>query len=567
MDTDNLSIKARQYKRVHILIIDSLQTFKFELMKVIYLILFLFIGIPLWGQDNLKYRIWLADKPESEYRIDKPEDFLSEKAIERRRKYNIAVDETDLPVHIPYIEQIEQLGAHSVARSKWLNTVTVSVADSSRLDSIRALPFVKGVELVWKNSNERTNFFLDVSDIKLKKGEVTDPYGSSKFQISMHNGDKLHERYRGAGMIVAVIDAGFLNVDRNKTIRKDHILGTRDFVQPGSNVYELHNHGAHVLSIMLSVDNGKFIGSAPDAHYWLLRSEDSDSEYPVEEDYWAAAIEFADSVGVDVVNSSLGYYEFDDTQMNYTHADLDGHTRVISRAASLGAEKGLLIVNSAGNEGAKSWRKICFPADADNILTVGAVNNKLEPSAFSGEGYAADGRIKPEVTSFGTATALIDIYGNPTTGGGTSFSSPVIAGLATCLWQALPLLSNKEIIQLLIKNSSQYQNPDSLVGYGIPDVYAAYINSISAVENIRGNAEPELLFYPNGDKNLILLNNISADEPTYMVQIYTAFGALMYHRVYGGANHLIDLGNLPEGLYIINVQGKNFRLTQKFVKP
>lgn len=540
------------------------------MMKYILFVLLWCLSFPLKPEENLKFRIWLKDKGDSPYRLESPETFLSEKALMRRTRQGIAVDSTDLPVNESYVRTIEECGVRKVVVSKWLNSVVVAAGDSSVLPKIDRLPFVKKSELVWENTSPRLNFFVDAIETEERPSKLksTHRYGSALFQLSMHNGIQLHEAgFRGEGMTIAVIDAGFLNIDRNRTISMNRIAGTRDFVEPESNVYELHNHGAFVLSAMLSNLEGVYIGTAPEASYWLLRSEDGDSEYPVEEDYWAAAVEFADSVGVDVVNSSLGYMIFDNAALNHVHEELDGKTAFITRAAVAGSDKGMLIVNSAGNEGYNPWRKISFPADAPGILTVGAVDREYIPADFTGQGYTADGRIKPDVTGLGVGTNLISIYGEPVTNSGTSFSSPVVAGLAACLWQALPHLTNKEIIRLLQENASLSTTPDSLAGYGIPDVYAAYEYGLTSVRSYPDGDAPEIHLYPNETGNILFIRNIPPDEMPYIVQIYTTDGQRLVNRSFHGTSNMVSLENLPAGFYVINVQGRDFRIARKFLKP
>ena len=301
------------------------------------------------------------------------------------------------------------------------------------------------------------------------------PYGYALEQIKLLNGLKLHRAgFRGQGMRVAVIDAGFLNVDRISMFDSLHLLGTYNVVSPQQSVFAEDEHGTKVLSCLAANAPGWMVGTAPEASYWLIKSEDSRSEYPIEEDYYVAALEFADSVGVAVITSSLGYFAFDVDSMSYTQADLDGCTAFISRAAHRAVEKGLLLFSSAGNEGNGTWEKITFPADTEGVLTVGSVTSQKERSRFSSKGLTADGRIKPDLVALGSGSCVVIGSGEISYGSGTSFATPILAGMGICLWQALPQLTPQELIDLLRQSGSQAERPDAELGYGLPDCYKTY---------------------------------------------------------------------------------------------
>ena len=318
-------------------------------------------GASAQPQDTLKYRISLRDKAATIYSLEHPEQFLSQKAIDRRRKQNLAVDSTDLPVCRKYIDEIRRQGVNVVVTGKWENFVTVSCNDSALIGRIAALPFVRATEKVWTAPKMDGEIVAGMRDSVINAPKIyTDSiYGPAITQIQLSNGDKLHDAgFKGQGMTIAVIDAGFHNLDKITAMQNIRVLGTKDFVDPQADLFAGSSHG---LS----------------ASFWLLRSEDEVSEHLVEQDYWAAAVEFADSVGVDVLNTSLGYYSFDDKSKNYRYRDLDGHYSLMSRQASRIADKGMVLVCSAGNSGMGSWKKITPPGDAENVLTVGAVNKLL----------------------------------------------------------------------------------------------------------------------------------------------------------------------------------------------
>lgn len=437
----------------------------------------LFVAGASAQQDTLKYRISLKDKAVTEYSLSNPEKYLSEKAIERRRKQNLPIDSTDLPVCRKYIDEIRKQGVSVVTTGKWNNFVTVSCNDTTLIDRIAELPFVLTTEKVWTSPGADKPSMSTTRDSVLNNPTLYQDsiYGRAISQIQLSNGDKLHEAgFKGQGMTIAVIDAGFHNVDKITAMQNIRILGTKDFVNPAADLFAESSHGLSVLSCIGMNRPNIMTGTAPEASFWLLRSEDEYSEHLVEQDYWAAALEFADSVGVDVINTSLGYYSFDDKSKNYKYRDLDGHHALMSRQASLAADKGMVLVCSAGNSGAGSWKKITPPGDADNVLTVGAVDKKAILAPFSSVGNTADHRIKPDVVAVGLGSDIIRTDGNQGRANGTSFSSPIMCGMVACLWQACPTLTAKEVIELVRQSGDRAKYPDNIYGYGVPDMWKAY---------------------------------------------------------------------------------------------
>ena len=428
-------------------------------------------------QDTLKYRISLKDKAATEYSFKKPEKYLSAKAIERRRKQNLPIDSTDLPVCRKYIDEIRKQGVKIVVTGKWDNFVTVSCNDTTLIDRIAALPFVLSTEKVWISPGAGKPSMATERDSVLNQPTIHPDsiYGRAITQIQMSNGDKLHEAgFKGQGMTIAVIDAGFHNVDKITAMQNIRILGTKDFVNQQADIFAESSHGMSVLSCIGMNRPDIMTGTAPEASFWLLRSEDEYSEHLVEQDYWSAAVEFADSVGVDVINTSLGYYSFDDKSKNYKYRDLDGRHALMSRQASHIADKGMILVCSAGNSGAGSWKKITPPGDADNVLTVGAIDKRAVLATFSSVGNTADHRVKPDVVAVGVGSDVIRTDGNQGRANGTSFSSPIMCGMVTCLWQACPTLTAKEVIELVRRSGDRAGFPDNIYGYGVPDMWKAY---------------------------------------------------------------------------------------------
>lgn len=428
-------------------------------------------------EDTLKYRISLKDKAATDYSLQKPEMYLSKKSIERRKRQGLEIDSTDLPVCKKYVDAIRKKGVHVLVTGKWDNFVTVSCNDSMLIAEIAGLPFVRSTERVWRGVAKRAS----ERDSLINKPLRTDSlYCPAITQIKMSHADRLHEAgFKGQGMTIAVIDAGFHNVDKIEAMKNINILGTRDFVNPEADIYAESSHGMSVLSCMAMNQPNVMIGTAPEASYWLLRSEDEYSENLVEQDYWAAAIEFADSVGVDLVNTSLGYYSFDDPTKNYRYRDLNGHYALMSREAAKAADKGIVVVCSAGNSGSGSWKKITPPGDAENVITVGAVNKYGVLAPFSSVGNTADGRVKPDVVAVGLGSDVMGTDGNLRHANGTSFSSPIMCGMVACLWQACPELTAKEIIELVRRSGDRAVFPDNIYGYGIPDLWKAYQSTVN----------------------------------------------------------------------------------------
>lgn len=431
------------------------------------------------GGRSYMYRVSLTDKRNSPYSLKHPQAFLSDKALERRARQHLALDSTDLPINPAYIDSVKLLGGEVVSCSRWNNTVLVKVRRHDVMKRIGKLQFVKTTRLVWTSpdsidaSPQRARFHTEFNSWDAVEQSE---YGVAEEQIDMLNGKRLHRAgYRGEGMTIAVLDGGFMNVDMIPCMTSIKILGTADFVTPRSkNIFKELDHGTKVLSVLATDVKDTFVGTAPAASYWLLRCEDNYTESLAEEDYWASAAEFADSVGCDIISSSLGFSTFDNKQDNYSYRDLDGKTALISRTASLLAAKGIVLVNSAGNDGMGVWKKINVPADATNILSVGAVSPNKRNAAFSSIGPSADGRVKPDIMALGSPTAVITGRGTIVHDMGTSFATPVVSGLVACLWQALKDKTATEIMNLVRQSGDNTECPDNISGYGIPDFWKAY---------------------------------------------------------------------------------------------
>ena len=517
-----------------------------------------------------KYFIQFTDKNNSPYSLSHPEEFLTARAIARRQAHDIPIVENDLPVNQSYVQKVASYGVKILTRSRWMNGVTIYSADSAAIDSIENLPFVKRTFFFKNGEHKKESFFknervgLNPPAVNTKAVSADEKaYGTALTQIKQINGVPLHKKgYRGQGMVIAILDAGYQDVPTQTlfdSLRDEHrLLGTKDFVNPGGNVYPQHYHGRMVLSCMAADDPGVMIGTAPKASFWLLRTEDAASENIIEEYNWVAGAEFADSVGADVINSSLGYIGFDDTTVSHPYADMDGKTCVSTLGAEIAASKGILVVNSAGNEGqSTTFPWISAPADGDSVFTIGAVNSLGLRASFSSQGPTYDGRVKPTVMALGQGTAVADTSG-VTYGSGTSFSSPIIAGMSACLWQAHPAATNMQIIKALKETASMHANPDTLMGWGIPDFAKAdsLLQIWTGMRSFSSKSET-LQTIPNPFYSAfkVKLNGIHG---TLDVQLYDLSGRLVYKKIYspGSLSSWIQLSGLDQlhpGIYLLEI--------------
>ncbi len=431
------------------------------------------------GGKAYMFRVGLRDKAGTPFSLDRPEEFLSEKSIRRRQRQGILPDSTDLPVSPAYLAGIASAGVEVVGKSKWNNTVLVRCRKQDAVRRVQELDFVTTVTKVWtspdsvRQGRSRAKYHTEFNRWDTI---ASSRYGVTLEQVGMLGGVKLHDRgFTGEGMTIAVLDGGFMNADVIPCLHGIRFEGMADFVVPRSeNMFKEMEHGTKVLSVMAVNEPDRFIGTAPDASYWLIRCEDEDTESLAEEDYWAEAAEFADSVGVDIISSSLGFHSFDDASANYAYWQLDGRTSMASRTASMLASKGIVLVNSAGNDGMSAWKKIGVPADADRIITVGAVAPNGRNAPFCSVGPTADGRVKPDVMALGSPTAVVTGRGTIIKDMGTSFATPVVAGLVACLWQALGTRTAAEIVDIVRASGDNAPHPDNIYGYGIPDFWKAY---------------------------------------------------------------------------------------------
>lgn len=502
------------------------------------LLILIILGISFSGNAQFtRYIIKLKDKGSSPYSLANPGQFLTQRALDRRNRYNIPIDSADIPVTPRYIDSIRLSGNVTILNnSRWLNQVAIKTSDAAALAKISGFPFVISASPIGSRiqpgSERPVNKIPDTATIAIDPSTMRPEnisgyynYGSSGGQVRLHNGDFLHNHgFRGEGMQMAVLDAGFyhyLDLATFDSIRMNNqVLGTWDFVTNNASVNEDNSHGMQCLSTIAANIPGTFVGTAPKTSFYLYRTEDVGSEYPIEEQNLAAGAERADSLGVDICSISLGYYDFDNAQFNYAYTDMNGNTSISARAADMAAKKGLLMVTAAGNEGNNSWHYLITPSDADSVLCVGAVDTTGLVGSFSSYGPSSDGQVKPAVAATGVYAVVANTSnGQPSYGFGTSFACPNMAGITTCLWQAFPEMNNMAIIDALETSANRFANPDNRTGYGIPDAKKAFVTlqkkTYSKLSSI-ANCTAQLQFSVKADNTMsISLERKLASETTY----------------------------------------------------
>ncbi len=519
--------------------------------------------------------VYLVDKPNSATALSNPISILSQKALDRKAAHNVVVDFRDVPVDETYITSIKsETGITVLAKSKWFNAVHVigSQTDINALTTlvVNGVTIVSTIDFADDSLNSRNT--QNQNKHQIEASFTTFNYGNAANQIEMINVDDLHQHansYTGTGMTVAVLDAGFTNVNTMSGFQRlrdnNGILGGFDFVDRNTDVfaYTGNTHGTWVLSTMAGFIQDQFVGTAPDAQYYLFRTEKAESETPMEESLWVEAAERADSLGVDVINSSLGYTTFDNPNYSYTPADMDGNTTYITKGANIAHEKGILVVNSAGNSGASSWQIVGAPADGAGVFSIGAVNAAGNYASFSSQGNGMQPTQKPDVVAQGQASYVITTSDTITTLSGTSFSAPILAGGIVCLWQALPSLSNAEIMQLVRESASQYTTPDNLLGHGIPDLALALAEVLSVQEF--QNQNTVLKVYPN-PVNTELTIELPSQYDEAVITVYDLLGKRIIETKVSATQQKVNTSALANGVYLVKIEAKDLLITKKIIK-
>ena len=540
-------------------------------MKKLLLLFAFLISSQFFAQEDAW--VYLKDKPNSETYLATPLKMLSQRALDRRARQNIEVDVIDVPIDDAYYSQIESASGITVkAKSKWLNAIHVFGLQEDISNLKTNFTFIESIEFAndGLNAKGKRNKHSSKSNHQNKFAEMKADYnyGVAETQITMLKGDFLHqEGFTGSGMHIAVIDAGFPNVDQLQAFQKirdnNQILGGYDFVNRSKSYFTGHNHGTNVLSDIAGYIEGVFVGTAPDASFYLFITEIIDKEVPLEESLWVEAAERADSLGVDVINTSLGYTTFDNPNYNYSYADMDGKTAFISRGADIIASRGMILVTSAGNSGSNSWKYMGAPGDAASVFTVGAVNASEDIASFSSFGPTSDGRVKPDVLAHGENVFVIDHQtGTPKPSNGTSFSSPVMTGVVACFWQATPELTSTQVMQKIRESADRYSNPDEQYGYGIPNFKTAY----ETVLNVdKQNFINTTTIYPNPVSASFTLKMKRNDLNGVHVKIYNLLGKKVYEQ--GNLkSSVLNVSVLNSGIYILKITSGKSQKTIKLVK-
>lgn len=519
------------------------------------------------AQTN-RYIVFFKDKTGTPFSLSEPSAYLSPRAIDRRMEQGIAVTEKDLPVVPAYIAGVAAAGTQTFFSTRWLNALLVE-CEASRIPALTQLAYVDHVEFVAPGS-------------RLSAGGRKRQYSRTKThvegtrtsaQLTMLGLDVMQDAgYRGENMLIALFDGGFSGVNLASPFQ--HIFQEQrldadacvDFVANSGNVFQYDDHGTAVFSVIAAYQDGNYVGGSYEATYQLYVTEDASTEYRIEEFNWLFAAERADSAGVDIISSSLGYYDFDDPTMNYAKSQMDGKTTIVSRAAQWAAERGILVVCSAGNEGSNQWQMITAPADAHDVLSVASVTSGGQRAPSSSKGPSADGRIKPDVAAMGVGTAIIKPDGSSGNLNGTSLAAPLITSLAAGVWQRYPHLSSRAVIEAIRNSASQAASPDSLTGYGIPH-FRAVVNYIESHPQ-----EEVFAVYPNPVTGDTLV--VKPADPTAVtscrIELISSDGKVLNTQdvSFSWLNraYTADLSTYRTGLYFVRVIWQDRRYVYRVVK-
>lgn len=540
----------------------------------------IFSSFTVFSQSHFpgNFAVYFTDKSNSPYSLEKPLEFLSPKSIARRENQNISLNNSDLPVSPFYLSQVAGYGKVKYT-SRWQNSALMIINDSTVYESIKHIAGVNHIEYLGqlaKKSKKKSAKKKSKSNTYYEPTFDSIPdYGVTRNQLDLLGLTPMHHAgYNGKGILVTILDAGFHNANKANAFQhiweRNGVLATKDFVLPGNNIFKENSHGTYVLSTIAGVLPKKYYGAAPGVDFMLLRTEDVNSEFPVEEYYWLVGAEFADSAGTDIITSSLSYNLFDDSTLNHSWSMMDGNSTIVSKAATTAFDKGIIVVTSAGNDGANPWRKIGFPGDAINALTIGAVDSLGNYASLSSVGYAANGRIKPDLMAVGKATALISGNDFIFHGNGTSFSTPTMAGAIATLMEANPNTSAISIREAVLESAHQYLNPDSLYGYGIPDIYVANL----ILRDIPGDTNNNDLFFqvlPNPFDNGFYLVTAPSDTQKIDISVFDISGKKIWESNRNlapgtSAFYVNGLQDKANGLYFIKLIVGDKTYTRKIIK-
>ena len=541
-----------------------------KVVRILAFLFFLSVVCIATAQKPTCYRIYLTDKANSPFTVDNPSAFLSQRAIDKRTRFSIPITEQDFPVNPNYVSQIKNVddSIQILSTSKWMNTVTIYCPDSSKILHLQGFDFVGDIlpvasyRLLAPTELAIQDVGSGADAVFSQTNQKSVDYGIGDSQIRFNNGQYLHDAgFRGEGMLIAVIDGGWYGVEScefyNNMLSENRFAGKFSlmphFVDTLENPYS-ELHGTIVTSVMAADEPGSLVGTAPKASYAFIHSEYVATEELIEEDFWARAAEIADSIGADVVNSSLGYTTYDDfPQANTDYSTFDGQHSIASLCATILAHKGVIVCVAVGNDGANEWHHIGKPSDAFDILSVGACRSDSTIAIFSSCGYTSDGRVKPDVCAVGVNTGCVYPFNNYNFTNGTSLATPVISGLCACLWQALPEYSALDIMQKIREGSSQFGTPDSVYGYGIPDFYAVYKQYLGV-----GIHSHSLSVFPNPTDGIFNIQ-LAKDVEISNIMVYDLQGrVVVVNKKSETPNSAsLNIGFLPAGIYILQVSDSN----------
>lgn len=541
-------------------------------MKNLICFFVLFSSIVMYSQEDAW--IYFKDKPNATTDLANPLTILSQRALDRRTNQGIALDVSDVPINSNYFTQIQNsVGITIKAKSKWLNCLHIR-GSQANINALKSLSFVQKVVYADKFLNSNNGKIKQKSKFnkinKTLETAVNYSYGNSANQVEMLNGHLLHQmNFTGSGKIIAVFDGGFPTVNTAQTFKRlrdnNKILGGYNFVAKSNNFYSGDFHGTAVLSLIGGYTEGQLIGTAPDANYYLFITEDSDSENPVEESNWVEAAEEADRLGVDIITSSLGYFDFDDSTYNHTYQSLAVNEAFASRGANIAFTKGIVVLSSSGNGGASSQPYTVVPAEAKNVIAVGAVQaNKLYAS-FSSIGPNFNGQVKPDVTAQGDRPYTFAGSSINNAGSGTSYSCPIVAGMVACLWQGLPNKTAKQIKELIIQASDNFAEPPAKsrpqFGYGIPDFNLALSKGLST----NSFEKADFVVYPNPTSDNIEIQS-SKDFVKINVEVFSILGQKVLEQNVSSKSPKLSLKQLQKGVYFYKISNNETVSTGKIVK-
>lgn len=543
-------------------------------MQKIILIVLISLSFTCFSQEEDAV-VYFSGKPLSATFLANPLSMLSQRSLDRRTAQNIALNFTDVPVHQPYFDQVAtSSGIQLLAKSKWLNCVYVRGLQSD-ITALSSLPFVTSISfldptlnLTNPNSNSETSSKKSTLIPINKRLETltTFNYGNSFNQIHMLNGDVLHQQnFTGTGKIIAVLDAGFPEVDValpfQRLFTNNSILGGYDFVNKSTNFYTGNSHGTLVLSCMGGYTDGQLVGTAPDAKYYLYITEDVASENPVEEANWVEAAEEADRVGVDIITTSLGYFGYDNPAYSHNYSDMIGTKNYASKGVNMAFSKGIIVVASAGNEGSNPEPHVGVPGEATSALAIGAVKSDRTRASFSSIGPSFDGRIKPDVLAQGEASVLSNTFGNITTASGTSFSGPIMAGMIASFWQAVPTLTNQQVLNFVKQSADNLATPNGLYGYGIPNFSLA----LSRALGTKYSSNQTFAIYPNPARDTVSVA-LPENSKNVSITMFNQLGQQVLNQKIESKNPKFEINNLSTGIYLYQIEGDNFSKTGKIIK-